>query len=486
MPTSSLNEAIKSVSFQSDKTLRKILFSYWLVVLLAVPLWWTTTSITRLSLPEGRVNALDAKQLAFSLNVTFDASLPGSIVKDVEDGLGKRVRDRRLDDTLSVSISSGSPRDSGVYRVSVDGELNGAHLEERHLTVGTKSVSSQDIPELITDTLTNLLFADFGRQDQQVMQYAPRYRLAFSLMNEDAGSGNSPLGWDVKAAIERDIKPVLQRLSALHNFTIESQVQFFAPLAFKPIELEKGGFGLTQEQLTVFVNSEEWTLSSSISNDPVLHFIVFVPSATRRHLRILDNNGLPTASTAFIIPQWGSIFICNPEKLSHTSLSPRDLRLSFSVFRTQLLKLLGIPPLPAGVHTREALSDWQLDSLLRQRAYENAKGSKDTLSSIVSLVSQIEGMPVGKDVTDDVRDALDALDKMYKVARESPRLALHYSARALTRASRAFFNPGMLALLYFPPEHNVAVYTPLLAPVTVPLLAAVLREIKNRRRQRRG
>ena len=39
----------------------------------------------------------------------------------------------------------------------------------------------------------------------------------------------------------------------------------------------------------------------------------------------------------------------------------------------------------------------------------------------------------------------------------------------------------MLALLYFPPEHNLAVYTPLLAPVAVPLIAAVLREIKRSR-----
>lgn len=63
--------------------------------------------------------------------------------------------------------------------------------------------------------------------------------------------------------------------------------------------------------------------------------------------------------------------------------------------------------------------------------------------------------------------------------------ALQYSAEAATRASRAFFNPGMLALLYFPPEHNLAVYTPLLAPVAVPLVAAVLREISKRRRERK-
>lgn len=59
------------------------------------------------------------------------------------------------------------------------------------------------------------------------------------------------------------ISPVLKKLSVLHNFTIESQVQMHGPLAFEPRALEAGGkemYGLTQEDLTVFVNSAEWTL----------------------------------------------------------------------------------------------------------------------------------------------------------------------------------------------------------------------------------
>jgi hypothetical protein len=55
------------------------------------------------------------------------------------------------------------------------------------------------------------------------------------------------------------IQPILQRLSTLHDFTIESQVQFHAPLAFTPVQT-KHAFGITPEDLTVFVNSAEWTL----------------------------------------------------------------------------------------------------------------------------------------------------------------------------------------------------------------------------------
>lgn len=63
--------------------------------------------------------------------------------------------------------------------------------------------------------------------------------------------------------------------------------------------------------------------------------------------------------------------------------------------------------------------------------------------------------------------------------------AFTYSAEALSLASRAFFNPGMLALLYFPAEHKYAVYTPLFASAIIPLAVAALREIISWRRERK-
>jgi phosphatidylinositol glycan class S len=90
----------------------------------------------------------------------------------------------------------------------------------------------------------------------------------------------------------------------------------------------------------------------------------------------------------------------------------------FSSFSSQLLALLGAPPLPHEI-TRSTtdrasvLSDWQLDALIRRRALENAQGSQDTLQSIVKLVDQIKNMPVGEDVRDDVEDALQALTNVH-------------------------------------------------------------------------
>ena len=71
------------------------------------------------------------------------------------------------------------------------------------------------------------------------------------------------------------------------------------------------------------------------------------------------------------------------------------------------------PNLPTvGGDSAGVLTEWQLDALMRRRSLENAQKAKDTLQSIVKLVEEIQNMPVGKDVRDDVVNALNELDEV--------------------------------------------------------------------------
>ncbi|KAJ3508055.1 hypothetical protein NLJ89_g5968 [Agrocybe chaxingu] len=336
----------------------------------------------------------------------------------------------------------------------------------------------------LADTLTSLLvpYTDLSDLEYRVAQYSSRYRLAFSLLNEDATAGDTVLGWNIQQALRSYVNPLLRRLGPLHNFTIESQVQFHAPLAFTPWQLESF-HAINPADLTVFVNSADWTFSS---NDPVLHFILFIPSAQRRPLRILDNDETLSQSNAFLLPQWGGIVILNPEKPINGDLPLKDLNVVFSSFARQMHGLLGVPQLPSDVEHSggsSVISDWQLDALLRRRTLENEAGSQDTLLSIIKLVDKIENMPVKEDVRDDVEGALNALTKMYDSSSKSLKETFTHSAQSFALASRAFFSPGMLALLYFPAEHTYAVYTPLFASTVIPLFVAALREIMAWRRE---
>ena len=168
-------------------------------------------------------------------------------------------------------------------------------------------------------------------QEQRIIQYNDRYRLAFTLLNENATSDHLVNSWDIQPAIvgklfyfissgfrrliaqpTDHLFPILSQLNVLHNTTVESQVQYHAPLAFEPVQLANDNtsfHGVTPEDLTVFINSAEWSLcnypagltfgmrvltydsASSVSSDPVLHFVLFVPSSSRRQLCILDAHG---------------------------------------------------------------------------------------------------------------------------------------------------------------------------------------------------
>lgn len=244
----------------------------------------------------------------------------------------------------------------------------------------------------------------------------------------------------------------MKQTSKLHNFTIESQIRFHAPLAFEPQILSNGQdivHGLTQESLKVFVNSAEWTLGTYLRRSfgtssqvdgvpqrlacPTIPFSIsscsFHPFPTHRYAystmpvslgcfysgRNLIELGQPISSDSFILPQWGGVVLLNlpadtPSKLH---LTDAELDHVFSGFRAQLLRLIGVSELPREVQSIEPdrpLTDFQLDTLYRQRAFENVGSSRETLQSIVKLVDQIPNMPVGRDVRDDVLEALSALE----------------------------------------------------------------------------
>ncbi len=101
-----------TLSFESPRTRALILTSYLVVVVLALPLWWSTTSIERLSLPVSRVDALGDKEVGLVLmailslhltdnklhlpiSVTVDATSPGTLSDDVAQNLRSIFESRK-------------------------------------------------------------------------------------------------------------------------------------------------------------------------------------------------------------------------------------------------------------------------------------------------------------------------------------------------------------------------------------------------------
>ncbi|CAG7849814.1 SubName: Full=Uncharacterized protein {ECO:0000313/EMBL:CCA75868.1} [Serendipita indica DSM 11827] len=192
-----------------------------------------------------------------------------------------------------------------------------------------------------------------------------------------------------------------------------------------------------------------------------------------------EKNHRPLDASGFNIPQWGGVVLMNNQVLpGFYALTENQV---FSTFRTQLLILLGVPALPLNV-----------DALLRKRSRENAEGSIQTLTSIAKPIDQLDNMPVGRDVRDDVLQSLEELSlyipplflriQSSYVGNVSERSA--NARRALEYSSRAFFNLGMVAQLYFSAEHKYAIYM-LFAPASMSFIVMELKLVKGWIKERR-
>ncbi|GAA5909268.1 hypothetical protein JCM8208_005627 [Rhodotorula glutinis] len=335
--------------------------------------------------------------------------------------------------------------------------------------------------------------------DSRVVKYSPHIKLVFSLLNQDSAAGGAVLSWDAHELLSRHIRPLLSSLSPLHTFTVETQVQYFAPLAV-PVHHEEGreGAHVEEHDLRAFVNNAQWNLASGDTLDPVLHFLLFVPSPKNRPLRIHDSDGAET-TPAFITPQRGGVVILNPAAAPDTprsaplALSPADFAPSFRLFGAQLRTLLGVSPStshPSSAPRTLVPTALEHTALVRRRLREAAHDSVDSLEALVTLASRIPNMRISRDVQGRVGEALDQLDAAALTALALPALALSHASTAQRLAAEAYFDPSMLALLYFPDEHKYAVYTPLFGPVAVPLVVALVREWREwragRRRRKEG
>lgn len=122
---------------------RWILASIWLVVLLGVPLWWNTTALERRPLPEQRIQAW---------NSDWQTRLPSLLASDT----------------------------SGMLKAA-----------NRHSAVKVPCADQGESPDMLP----------IDEADGRAVKFSPRYKLAFTLLNEDSAAGGAVLAWDAQSLL---------------------------------------------------------------------------------------------------------------------------------------------------------------------------------------------------------------------------------------------------------------------------------------------
>lgn len=268
------------------------------------------------------------------------------------------------------------------------------------------------------------------------------------------------------------MRPVLDVLGPIHNFTIDTQVQLYAAPGVQSQVLSK-------DDLSSFINAAEWPLSPSIGGAPTVNFIVFAGQQTigmspTHEDAEASETAVSETSHSWLIPQWGTVYLLNLLS-DKTHVQPEDLKQPLLTFTTHLLSLLGTP-------TSGSLP-LRLSTLSRIRSADLLLRASSTLGSLARLSLALPSISIPQSVADGVSTTMRHL----RLACESlgtPDGLIHGQI-AEAAAERAFFEKSMVGQLYFPDEHKIAVYLPLLGPVGVPLVMGLLNEFSAWRARRR-
>ncbi|XP_061818885.1 GPI transamidase component PIG-S isoform X2 [Nerophis lumbriciformis] len=322
---------------------------------------------------------------------------------------------------------------------------------------------------------------------------SPGYEITFSLLNPDPESHR--LYWDIEGAVQSYIQPLLSKLAPLANFSVDSQTLHYTMLGVNArFDSSRAVYTLSADSLAHVINPVEARLgSNAASSNPVLNFLLYVPDAQHSPLHILDRKKNKVASNAFHSPRWGGIMVYNVD--SKTTL-PVDVDINMAnvmgVFLAQLRLLLGVQPSspPPGVLVSppgpSGLADWELDRLMWSRSVENVATATTAITSLAQLLDQIGNIVINDNIAQQVSNAVTSLQlAVAELEASNLGLALQYSKEAILASERAFFDPSLLHLLYFPDDQKFAIYIPLFLPVCVPILLSLLNVLAEVRQMRR-
>ncbi|KAK3719528.1 GPI transamidase component [Vermiconidia calcicola] len=334
-----------------------------------------------------------------------------------------------------------------------------------HLLRDTPFTTSGQVEALSPEVKSSL-----DARRTRAFKYAATYHLTFSLFTSSA----SPSAWEAEQALEDSIRPLLDRFSSISEFTVDTQVQLlasFSPsIAGPQYDESTREWKLQRTDLSGFVNAAEWPLNPGIGSGPTINFVLFVPSEDQSPLVLAETGG-----NSWLIPQWGGVQILNPSGKQSEKLSAADLRPVMLTFADQLSALLGLPDSPASPSLR-------ISSLVRERATSLVLSASSTLGALARLSLKLTSIAIPDSVAKSVDETILRLDQACHDLRDGRyHRALENARTAEGEAEQAFFEPSMVGQVYFPEEHKVAVYVPLLGPMAVPLVMAALKEFRKLR-----
>ncbi|XP_045189708.2 GPI transamidase component PIG-S-like [Mercenaria mercenaria] len=506
-------------------------------LVVGLPLWWKTTEVYRVSLPYSDIDALAETKIKYTVDVNvinFLEKVSEADIAALSRHLFDKLEDRKSQEvkphyrTFTREASSGEkqilksssslkdidkqlareyPGKANEYSVILLPTSDYPDLKKptlglyRTLFMPASSTDmealSRDIAETVKTTLvreaTILKMFDTARgardrkPDKEMLRsvrFHSGYDVTLTLVNPKPDILD--VNWDIESAVNVYLDPFVKTMANFTDINIKSQVLFFTKLQTKP-KKENNEFFFTSKDLPHMINPLEAKLGSPASTNPELNFLVYVPSKDQYPLYIKGDNGQKLASNSFLSPQWGGIHIYNiaPPQASATLPVKSSLNMAqvMEVFLSQLRLLLNLHAQIGDVDflpvDKEAVTEWELDSWLRSRCVENLATSSATLKSLAQLLGKISNIVINDDIGNEVHKAVASMQESLQLLSDGYLLeAYQHSKSAIQASEKAFFDPSLLELLYFPEDQKFAIYIPLFLPISFPVLASLWQSYK--------
>jgi len=516
-----LQESDKDEKFRFYSTIAFII----VILVIGVPMWWKTTEVYRVTLPYEEIQNLSNRPIKISLTVGIyseDVQRSTDLIKDLTLYFKENQIFNIIFKQIRIKIPANHiPHSPAALEAIVLKQVNLSpgdflFIEWQKLTDDVLVNSDRTAfisPTAASNKIQNVLRSwilqehklksvvgsittiDGRKLRHKSAPPQPHYDILLSVINPNPEL--QTVKWNVKLAAEKYIQPFLEKLENLSNFTLKSQWKYqvkFAQANKQVLDETTWGrhYALTQDHLSQIITSLEKTLGNQISNNPCIHVVFYVPPCKQAPLHIYTADGLRASTNgidSFVSAKWGGVIILNPSKQTCLSAEetdqPVEVSIKSSVAMEITLYLLrkifdmeSNQPIPGVNLTQyEAIEPraWEIDTYLRSGCIHLIHTAQSTLLSLVQLLNGISYIVINDQVGFEIKKSYENI-VLAKIALEQSRIqdAVSYAKAAYVSAEAAFFDPSLLALLYFPDEQKYAIYIPLFLPIMIPVLLSIL------------
>ena len=481
------------------------------ILCVGLPLWWTTTSPSRHSLPDVSAllvhsqtivhkvpvtvvavdNKLDREELKSQLSYNWPQrfSADGTVAYEYEWKVRPLVKNEELifekhgkqkeiidvDNELDLLDGHQIKGKLWIFVLDSDSFLipeQKTHIFGRnrffYLKNDPKNFGEKSLAEIINDLVESTLILTDNSYNSQRINFLlnPQIDLIVNIVDESEEQTELFLSKVDQIHQFGDIALIKDSgVSELIRFNLNTQILHFV---FKDSFISSHLLSNNKTDGRLFDTTHVPLLMNTIesrvvehNNKQSYHLLVYVPND--KPLYFYDSKS-DSKSNLMVTPFRGGVLIWN---------RPNDF---VNGFRSVVRNLIALPDnIPANLVKNEIFfAQWELDSIRRAVIQKQILKTLSSLESISKLIVKVSNIVIIEEISRRMHTAVDlSIQAIDSLSESDLQNAYKLSSKAYLSSETAFFDPSLLSLLYFPDDQKYAVYFPLFLPVSLPVVTSL-------------